>query len=69
MKKGCWLYDKNFKSKEKERFICSACGWWQTAKKSNATGMLFAMRHCPRCGMGMSYEVRLSHGEGGNSGQ
>ncbi len=75
-RKGRWVHDDHFESKSKERFICSACGWWRTVKKSNATAMLFAMRHCPRCGLRMSYEVRqttsdapITQGEGENGGQ
>lgn len=45
-----FVLDTEFESKQKVRYYCRKCGYWQVAKKQNAQNLLRSLHYCSFCG-------------------
>ena len=48
-----WIRDRNYPGKGKIKYVCRACGYWQTVRAQNASRLLSRLRYCPGCGKKM----------------
>ena len=48
---GSWIYDNSYEGRNKDIFVCSVCGHWQSSKKRSDN--IFYMNYCPFCGARM----------------
>ena len=56
--RGIWVKDESYVGKNKEHYVCSCCGNWQSVKKS--LNKIYYMYFCPYCGSRMD----APHGNG-----